>query len=126
MAAEERRGNHGALPHANTKSRPASWSSSASWQPDWPLPTIRESPRGQGSWIAVVLQVDLEEQPGWQRVGTGRAMGAPGNAPVARTTRPAWMSPADVRAMNRPGGDASINRPDLDALAEPARRNRDA
>ena len=41
----KRRGTHGTLPQASTTSRPASCSSSAIWQPDWPLPTTRTAAR---------------------------------------------------------------------------------
>ena len=44
-----RRGNHGARPQARTTSRPASCSSSAIWQPDWPLPTTSTAPSGSAS-----------------------------------------------------------------------------
>jgi hypothetical protein len=42
-----RRGGHGARPQAKTTSRPDSPSSSASWQPVWPLPTTRTLPGGR-------------------------------------------------------------------------------
>jgi autotransporter-associated beta strand protein len=42
-----RRGTQGARPQASTTRRPASSSSSASWQPDCPLPTIRTGPGGR-------------------------------------------------------------------------------
>ena len=46
-----RRGAHGARPQARKTSRPASCSSSAIWQPDWPLPTTSTAPAGSSSGL---------------------------------------------------------------------------
>ena len=109
-----RRGIHGARPHARKTSRPASWSSSAIWQPDWPLPTTSTWPgaaarRGCGSPR--------------RRSGAGRRAASPlpagrcgrWYAPVASTTVRARCSP--VRRPSTKPPSAPVERRDLDALA---------
>jgi hypothetical protein len=71
VAPPIRRGSHGARPQARTTSRPASWSSSASWMPsaraDDHDPPGRELLR-----VPVAGRVDLEQRGGEQAAPAGR------------------------------------------------------
>ena len=94
-----RRGAHGARPQERTTSRPASWSSSAIWHPDCPLPTTRIRPGGRSDGFRYPSTSIAGRPAGSVSAPGGRYDRA--YVPVATTSRSARTSPADVLAMKR-------------------------